>query len=74
MRANSPLDLEAESSGDWDGHRLLAEVEWTGAHFGPWRSGKTQMQLRHAGGPPKLSLHMESPRHADMEPVDHAGL
>ena len=52
--------------GDWDGHRLLAEVEWTGAHFGPWRSGKTQMQLRHAGGPPKLSLHMESPRHADM--------
>ena len=52
--------------GDWDGHRLLAEVEWTGAHFGPWRSGKTQIQLRHAGGPPELSLHMESPRHADM--------
>ena len=53
-------------SGDWDGQRLFAEVELTEAHFGPWRSGRTELQFGHSAGPAELSLHMESPRHKDI--------
>ena len=57
-------------AGRWDGQRLFAEVALTAAHVGPWRSGRTELHIGHSDGPPELSLHLESPRHADVGRLD----